>query len=281
MNQSIDSDEWTRTVISSIAQPQTSPHGDPLPRFPDAILQANTTGLSGEAAIRQAAAFHDDVARTLARAGAPLAPGKQVLDFGCGWGRISRMFLRDVAARDLHGIDVDPDFVALCRDLFDSDRFTTCAPMPDGSLPAGAFDLVVAYSVFSHLSQAAARAWLEEFHRVLKPGGFVGFTTRHESFFGYLDWARNAPDVDGYTKALGQLFDDTAVPLAALRRGEFVHASSIGVSGGGVRNETFYGESWIPQAWLEREFGDRFEFVAGCFDPKRYDQIAYVLRKRG
>ena len=58
MNQSITDDAWTRTVISSIAQPQTSPHGDALPRFPDAILQANTTGLSGEAAIRQAAAFH-------------------------------------------------------------------------------------------------------------------------------------------------------------------------------------------------------------------------------
>ena len=75
-------------------------------------------------------------------------------------------------------------------------------------------------------------------------------------------------------------FDDTAVPRAALHRGEFVHATAGGVSGGGVRNESFYGESWIPQAWLEHEFADRFEFVASCFDPARYDQIAYVLRKR-
>jgi 2-polyprenyl-3-methyl-5-hydroxy-6-metoxy-1,4-benzoquinol methylase len=280
MAEPVSMEEWTQRVIASIDRTETSPHGDALPRFPDATLQANTTGLSGEAAVRQAAGFHDDVVSALARAGAPLRPGMQVLDFGCGWGRISRMFLRDVTARDLHGIDVDPEFIALCKELFNSDRFTTCAPMPDGTLPAAGFDLVVAYSVFSHLSQAAARAWLDEFHRILKPGGFVGFTTRHESFFAYLDWARTAPDAQGYTKALGELFADTAVPMAALRRGEFVHATASGVSGGGVRNETFYGESWIPQAWLEREYGDRFEVVASCFDPARYDQIAYVLRKR-
>src|SRR5688572_10691865 len=196
MNPNVSTEEWTRRVIASIDGRETSPQGDLLPRFPDATLQANTTGLSGEAAVRQAAAFHEDVVDSMARSGTPLRPGMQVLYFGCGWGRISRMFMRDVAARDLHGIDVDPEFVALCRELFASDNFTTCAPMPDGRLPAGGFDLVVAYSVFSHLSVAAARAWLEEFHRILKPGGFVGFTTRHGSFFDYLDWARTAPGVE-------------------------------------------------------------------------------------
>lgn len=280
MNPNVSTEEWTRRVIASIDGRETSPQGDLLPRFPDATLQANTTGLSGEAAVRQAAAFHEDVVSSMAKAGAPLRPGMQVLDFGCGWGRISRMFMRDVSVRDIHGIDVDPEFIALCKDLFESDNFTTCAPMPDGSLPAHTFDLVVAYSVFSHLSIPAATAWLQDFHRILKPGGFVGFTTRHESFFAYLDWARTAPGVEGYTRALGELFDDTAVPLAAVRRGEFVHATAGGVSGGGVRNESFYGESWIPQAWLERELGDKFEVVSSHFDGTRYDQIAYVLRKR-
>jgi 2-polyprenyl-3-methyl-5-hydroxy-6-metoxy-1,4-benzoquinol methylase len=280
MSPNVSTEEWTRRVIASIVGQETSPHGDRLPRFPDATLQANTTGLSGEAAVRQAAAFHEDVVSAMAKAGTPLRPGMPVLDFGCGWGRISRMFMRDVSVRDIHGIDVDPEFIALCKDLFGSDNFTTCAPMPDGSLPAESFDLVVAYSVFSHLSMPAATAWLHEFHRILKPGGFVGFTTRHESFFAYLDWARTAPGVEGYTRALGQLFDDTAVPLAALRRGEFVHATAGGVSGGGVRNESFYGESWIPQAWLERELGNGFDVVSSHFDGARYDQIAYVLRKR-
>jgi SAM-dependent methyltransferase len=267
-------------VISSLRQPRVSPLGDPLPAFPDSILQANTTGLSGEAAIRQAGAFHDDVVSVLAAAHAPLLVGQKVLDFGCGWGRIGRMFLRETRANCITGLDVDPQFVELCRGLFDSDGFHLCSPSPPSAIVASEFNLIVSYSVFSHLSEPAVRAWLLEFHRLLKPGGFIAFTTRHETFLRYVEWARTADDADDYTQALGRLFDDVSVPRAALARGEFVHATSPGVSGGGVRDETFYGETWIPAAYLVREFGSLFDLVATCFDSARYDQVAYVLRKR-
>lgn len=271
---------WVERVVASLGSTQSSPLGEPLPAFPDATLQANTTGLSGDAAIRQAGAFHDDVASALAAAGAPLQRDSAILDFGCGWGRIGRMFLRDTSARTIHGIDVDPEFVALCRKLFDSDNFSVCKPFPPSHLAAAGYDLVVAYSVFSHLSESAVRAWLTEFHRLIKPGGFVAITTRHQSFFGYLDWARNAEGVDSYTRALGQLFADTATAKEALDRGELVHATSRGVSGGGVRDETYYGETWIPAVWLRHEFGHLFDLVATCFDGQRYDQVAYLLHKR-
>lgn len=270
---------WVTRVVASLGGVQTSPLGEPLPAFPDATLQANTTGLSGEAAIRQAGAFHEDVASALAAAGACLQPDSQILDFGCGWGRIGRMFLRDTSARNIHGIDVDPEFVALCRTLFASDNFSVCEPFPPSKLGTAQYDLVIAYSVFSHLSEDAVRGWLKEFHRLLKPGGFVAFTTRHHSFFDYLDWAKTADGADPYTRALGQLFANTETAKATLKRGDLVHATSRGVSGGGVRDETFYGETWIPEAWLEREFGDYFERVATCFDGRRYDQVAYVLRR--
>jgi SAM-dependent methyltransferase len=268
----MSTDNWTELVVSSIGQARTSPWGDPLPAFPDSILQANTTGLSGEAAIRQAGAFHDDVTAVLAAVRAPLLVRQKVLDFGCGWGRIGRMFIQ--------GLDVDPEFVELCRRLFGTDNFHVCAPHPPSLFAASEFHLIVTYSVFSHLSEDAVRGWLLEFHRLLKPGGFVAFTTRHESFLQYVDWARDARETDDYTQALGRLFGDTAIPRAALARGEFVHATSPGVSGGGVRDETFYGETWIPAAYLVREFGSLFELVGTCFDSARYDQVAYILRKR-
>jgi 2-polyprenyl-3-methyl-5-hydroxy-6-metoxy-1,4-benzoquinol methylase len=279
MSAIISSREWTRRVVASLKRDEKSPHGDPLPEFPDAALQLSTTGLSGREAIEKAAAFHQDVCSVLEGCGASLRPGQRLLDFGCGWGRIARMFMRDVSAQDIHGIDVDPEFIALCRELFLSDNFSVCPPIPDGSLRAESFDLIVSYSVFSHLSEAATRAWLDAFHRALKPRAFVAFTTRHESFFSYLDWARTADGIDPYTRALGTLFTDTSVPRQALRRGEFVHATGRGVSGGGVRNDSFYGETWIPAAYLERTFAERFDLVATRFDAQRYDQVTYVMRK--
>lgn len=273
-------EQWIETVIASQSSPQKSPLGDVLPAFPDATLQVNTTSLSGEAAIRQAGAFFEDVVRTLETDGAPLQPDSRVLDFGCGWGRVGRMFLRDVSIGSIDGLDVDPAFVEVTSRLFGTENFHVCSPNPPSRADAGRYTLVVSYSVFSHLSEATTRAWLEEFHRILKPGGYVAFTTRHDSFFDYVAWARDAEDVGSYTKALGRLFDDIGPARSRLRAGELVHATSPGVSGGGVRDESFYGETWIPEAWLEREFGDRFDRVATCFDGERYDQVAYILRKK-
>lgn len=95
--------------------------------------------------------------------------------------------------------------------------------------------LVSAYSVFSHLSEASARAWVSEFARILAPVGYVAFTTRAPSF-----------NVEGYTRALGALFTDIDKARHRYNVGDFVHVTSVGVSVGAPRNETFYGESFIP-----------------------------------
>ena len=52
--------------------------------------------------------------------------------------------------------------IQVCKQTFPAANFETVEPFPPTSLPAGSFDLVFAYSVFSHLSEAAATAWVEE-----------------------------------------------------------------------------------------------------------------------
>ena len=39
-----------------------------------------------------------------------------ILDFGCGWGRILRFFLKDLDQKYIHGVDVEPSAIAECRD---------------------------------------------------------------------------------------------------------------------------------------------------------------------
>ncbi len=274
-------DKWLQSLITSLTDLATSPMGDVIPPYPSEQLQRDTTGLSSEAALRQAHAFFEDVCDAAGRAGVLLGPGTKILDFGAGWGRISRMFMRDVPLSGIHGIDVDPDFVALLDEAFGPGHFSVCAPFPPTTLRAGSFDLIVAYSVFSHLSESAARGWMQEFHRLLRPGGVVAFTTRHESFFDYCAHAASMPEATGYLRALGGLFGDVEEARARYRAGEFVHGSSPGVDGGGPRDASFYGESWIPERYAREGFGPGFRFVAGYFDPARYDQASFALERVG
>lgn len=270
---------WLGTLIRSLDAPATSPLGEPLPAFPDEQLQRNTTGLSSEAALRQAHAFYEDVCAGLREAGVSLGPDAKALDFGFGWGRISRVFMHDLRKQNLHGLDVDPSFVELTRGLFQSDNYNRCNAFPPTTFEDESFDLVFAYSVFSHLSEPATRAWMAEFHRILKPGGVVAFTTRHETFFDFCEWAANQADASGYIQALGELFPDLDAAREAYRRGEFVHASSAGVGGGGPRDASFYGETWIPESHARLGFGTPLRFVSGYFDGSRYDQACFVMQK--
>ncbi len=279
---SLDQEEWFDLMVRSLTlSGLKSARGDVLPDFPEASLQYNTTGLDGVAALRQAFCFYQDVINGIVDSGGCLAQRDRVLDFGVGWGRISRFFLNDVALKNIYGIDVDPEFVSLCKSLFKSKNFHLCEPLPPTRLKPNSFDLITAYSVYSHLSEEACTAWLGEFARLLKPGGYFAFTTRHESFFSYLELLRdNREQYEGYSRALGELFPDINEARSSYARGELVHSSSKGVCGGGVRDESFYGETFIPVEYVERHFTENFEIVSHAFDSNRYDQALYLMRKR-
>jgi SAM-dependent methyltransferase len=272
---------WQQQVIRSLRESGLcSPMGDPLPAFPPEALQRNTTGLDGEAGVRQAFHFYRDIHRALADGRAVLGTGAKVLDFGVGWGRVARLFLRDVHLDGIYGIDVDPAFIDISAAAFGGGHFSVCEPFPPTAFATASFDLVSAYSVFSHLSEDAFNRWLSEFARILKPGGHLAFTTRHESFLDYCAWAATQKDLpQGYTRALGELFPDIAAARRAYRKGSFLHATSQGVSGGGPRTEAFYGETFIPKAYVTNACRGRFDLALASFDAARYDQACFVLRR--
>lgn len=116
----------------------------------------------------------DSVRHALERRGLDPARLGAVLDFGCGAGRVLRHW-DDLAARGvaLHGTDYNPELVAWCRRHLPFARVGLNGLDPGLDHPDAAFDLVYAFSVFTHLTPARQASWMAELRRVLRPGGHL------------------------------------------------------------------------------------------------------------
>lgn len=101
-----------------------------------------------------------------------LRPDHDVLDLGCGIGRIAGAIARDV--RSVLGLDVSTRMIALARARTAEARntmFTVTDGAGLGALPAG-FDLVLAVDSLPYLAQAGVlERHMDDIHRLLRPGG--------------------------------------------------------------------------------------------------------------
>ncbi len=130
----------------------------------------------------------DSIRAALARRGVALSQLEAVLDFGCGCGRVLRHW-SSVQGPKLSGCDYNQSLVEWCSEHlpFADARVNQLAP-PLAYRDAE-FDLVYALSVFTHLTEDLQAVWMKELARIVKPGGFVVFTTHGESYLQRLNAA--------------------------------------------------------------------------------------------
>jgi len=221
--------------------------------LPSEEMQLMFTGLSGEKTMKQAQSFHDTILKEKPKLDA-------VLDFGCGWGRIARCFLKET--KKLYGSDCLPYAIQLCRDALPNCRFYLTDPLPPSPFEEMQFDLIYGYSVFSHLSEEAHLAWLAEFSRILKPGGMLALTTRQRDFIPSMHFMKVEPfDVRRATKE----YDE----------GKFVYSPLI--EDGPLHG--FYGEAAIPEAYVRRIWTRWFSIENFLSDVPHVDQNVIMCKK--
>jgi SAM-dependent methyltransferase len=162
---------------------KAAPDGLPVPPLKLVVLVAGTadiqTFLEGG---RQAAS---SIVAALERQGIEIDSLGAVLDFGCGCGRVIRRW-HSLADVSVFGTDYSPALVDWCQQNLPFARFGTNQLAPPLAYSDDAFDLIYALSVFTHLTEPLQISWMEELARVLKPGGYLLFTTHGEHYLDML-----------------------------------------------------------------------------------------------
>lgn len=171
---------WLERRAAARAVGESVDDGRPMPPADLAVMVSGPSlRWYSERGREDAAAF-----QTLAAAhGADLERGLDVLDFGCGAGRIARWLAPDVLAAGgtFTGSDLNPRLVAWCAANLPG-RYATNRLQPPLDLSDRSIDLIYAHSVLTHLAEATARAWLGELARVLRPGGVALLTFHDEDY---------------------------------------------------------------------------------------------------
>src|SRR5262249_40152826 len=157
-------------------------------------------------------------------------------------------------------------------------NFVLLEPYPPTPFPSESFDLIYLYSVFSHLPEQMHLELLEEFRRLLVPGGLLIATTRARDFIRCCESLRHDPDLNAkpaYLAGSAKAFHDASASLAAYDAGSFCY-DALGVEG----RWSFWGEACIPKAYVERRWREFFEICDYIDDPGVCPQNVIVARKR-
>ena len=264
---------WLARLKRSIGEPVQE--GASWPGFPEESLQKAFVGSAYDHALDEAWNFHQLTLEAMERFRRPCRAARY-LDFGCGWGRVGRFFLREFERGDMAGVDVDPDMVRFCTDagvpghhlLAENGRRL---PFTDAS-----FRLVTAYSVFTHLPEPLFKAWLTELLRITAKGGLLVFTVEPPRFLDFVAAINpEAPD-SGWHAALH-------ANLGSLdeRRQELARCgvTYLPTGGGPYRPSEAYGDTVVTPGFVNAAVGRTGRLRAYVDAPELFWQAVAIVQR--
>jgi len=201
---------------------------------------------------------------------------QRILDFGSSSGRTVRTFYEAIPA-EWHGVDPLRTSIEWARANFPDITFHVNDYQPPLEIESEYFNGVYAKSIWSHFGPKAAKSWIEEMHRILRPGGFLmfsvpGYHRLAERLAGEpFDWSigvtKKVPSEE-YLIELAESFLKNGFHFAPIeKRGE-------------MKGITQWGTTFMRFDWVERELL-RDLFVIKAMKPARTEssQDIYVCKR--
>ena len=114
----------------------------------------------------------------------PKAP--LILDWGCGPARITRHLKKYYPDAVIYACDTNSQTIQWNLQHLPNIHFVSQQEQPPLPFNNNHFDLIIGFSVLTHIPAKDQQAWLTELNRILKPGGITWITTHGNYFINQL-----------------------------------------------------------------------------------------------
>ncbi|MEE1941912.1 class I SAM-dependent methyltransferase [Streptomyces sp. TRM 70361] len=216
-----------------------------------------------------------------------LAPGRSVLDVGCGPGTITAGLAALVAPGTVTAVDaaegvLDEARATVAARGLTNVRFLRADVMALG-FPAGSFDVVHAHQVLQHLADPVGA--LREMRRVCRPGGVVA---ARDSDYGAMSWYPEVPGLSEWRELYRRVARDAGgEPDAGRRLLSWARRADLTGVTASAGVWCFAGETdraWWSGLWAERTVASSYASLAvggGHTDRAGLERVAAAWHEWG
>ena len=226
--------------------------------FPPPNLMQNVSGLTTE---EDFASHGADMYLALTAASPkPLTEYQSILDFGCGCGRLARMFFGH--PHQVAGCDIDRRHIEWVQSVLGFMTAKVSAVHPPIPFAAGEFDCVISISIFTHLTEASQDEFLADLSRVTRANGYLFLTVHGRRA---MDRALSEPRIRSMLDISDDLFASARSDFEADRHAFVLqqgHLTTTQGAEGKVIDEPFeYGISFTSEAYVRQHWSSWFDIV--------------------
>lgn len=170
----------------------------------------------------------------------------RMLDFGCASGRVLRHFAAQTEIAEIWGSDLNARHVRwLCEFMPPQVKPIANHALPHLPIADGYFDLVTAFSVFTHIDTFEL-CWLAELKRIIRPGGLAYVTIHNED-----TWNELRSDLENPNNRLIQAMLETDPQSREQLQGQMPAGKTVYrfTHRGPYRAHVFHSNEYIEKVW--------------------------------
>ena len=154
-----------------------------FPSMPPDEIQDQWTGNHGPTLLAASLAFTKTMVAGYTELTGKDLKNSVVLDYGCGWGRLIRLLYKYVPHDNIYGVDPWDRSIDLCKQYGVKAKLAICDYVPDTLPFENQFDLIFAFSVFTHLSEKTAKTVLSTLRKYIRDDGILVITIRPKKYW--------------------------------------------------------------------------------------------------